>query len=65
MWRACFPPAVTRTFRAGQGQPPDHLGLEDAERPHLEGLRAPHLRNHSGLEVGRLEPQLEVASPSL
>ena len=43
----------------------DHLGvLQPAERAQLESLRAPRLRNHSGLEVGRLEVQIEVATRS-
>jgi L-asparaginase II len=43
----------------------DQLGvLQETDRMQLESLRAPRLRNHSGLEVGRLEVQVEVATPS-
>lgn len=43
----------------------EQLGiLQESERVQLESWRAPRLRNHAGLEVGRLETRVQVASPS-
>jgi L-asparaginase II len=43
----------------------EQLGiLQESELAQLESLRVPRLRNHAGLEVGRLEAKAEVASPS-
>jgi len=43
----------------------EQLGfLHESEREQLESLRQPQLRNHAGLEVGRIEAQIEVLSPS-
>ena len=54
--RAAAPAAIALLEQFGM--------LQDTERAQLESLRAPRLRNHAGLEVGRLEPLVEVASPS-
>jgi len=44
----------------------EHMGLlSESERSRLATLRAPVLRNHAGLEVGRLEAIVEALSPSV
>jgi L-asparaginase II len=44
----------------------EHMGLlSESERSQLATLRAPVLRNHAGLEVGRLEATVGALSPSV